>query len=88
MPYQANTDYQIYAFGNDLMTLFNSSSGVQLVTATRDSSNLWTIHAEGAEDAIAATREDAVNTLADHALTISPETGCSVLVPHGLRDLP
>lgn len=81
------TDHQIVAFGTDRMILFDSSNGQVLVTADRIV-DTWTISADGVADTAAQSRQDAVTAMADQALAVTGNDGCSTLVPHGLLDLP
>lgn len=83
------TDHQIVGFGPDLMKLFNCADGTIIVTAERtDPEGAWTIKADGAPDATATDRSTAIGAMAEMALAVSPGTGYSTLVPHGLAEQP
>lgn len=83
------TGHQIVGFGPDLMKLFNCVDGTVIVTAERaDPESVWTIKADGATDTTATDRSSAIGAMAEMALAVSPGTGYSTLVPHGLAEQP
>lgn len=84
--------HQVVAFGNDLMRLFNSTTGETIVEATR-SGGTWTVHAEGVPDVTAADRVTALNAMPQHAFdALGPSgpngEGYSTIIPDGLAALP
>lgn len=85
--YVVGTDNQIVPFGADLMKLFTTATGDEIVRATR-TDDTWTITASGEPDRTADNRGDAIAAMADMALAVSPGTGCSTLVPYELAAMP
>ncbi|MFV8242193.1 hypothetical protein [Mycolicibacterium peregrinum] len=81
------TDNQIVPFGTELMKLFATTTGDEIVRATR-TDGVWTITASGEPDMTADNRPDAIAAMAEQALAVSPGTGCSTLVPNDLAALP
>lgn len=93
MAHLVKTTHQLYPFDPaqngmfDMMALFDSASGQQVVSATRAGGS-WTIHAEGLEDATAADRRSAITALNEHALELHPGTFVTVMTPPGVEALP
>lgn len=89
MAVNVTTDHQVFPFGDNTMALFDSATGAQLVSATRENIGApWTIRAEGADDVTTLVRAEAITALIDHALSVLPGSGYTCLVPTGLGDLP
>ncbi|BCP41418.1 hypothetical protein MINTMi27_15110 [Mycobacterium intracellulare] len=79
---QVETAHEINWFGLNHMTLTNTGEVKAIVVARRDSeSEPWTISAEGAEDRVAQSRNDAIDEMIDLALSILPGTTYSTWVP-------
>lgn len=86
--FDVRTDHQIVAFDADRMILFDSHTADTVATAVREN-GIWTVHAGDVADAQVDNRNDAIDTMIDHALRVpGAKSGYSTLVPHGLRDLP
>ncbi|WJR31913.1 hypothetical protein P3F83_15180 [Mycobacteroides immunogenum] len=80
---------QVVGFGPNLMQVFDSTDGMVMVTAERTNpESPWTIKAAGAEDVTAPDRGSAITAMTDMDLAVSPGTGYSYLVPHGLAEQP
>lgn len=88
MQLNVRTDHQVIPFDDNRMALFDNNTGTAIVTAERDQTQVWTVHADGVDDVTANNRQDAIQALIDQALASQPGTGFSTLVPHGLADLP
>lgn len=93
MAHGVTTDHVLYTFGADIMTVFDTQTRAEIVTATRQENNTWLVHADGADDVTVGMgegekpRAPVVAAMLEHALAVSPKTGYSTLVPPGVREM-
>ena len=86
----AATDHQITSNGNDRMSLLDEES--KPVAVARRQEGVWNLSADGVEDGVATTRDEAIQKLTEHTLlsikgSLDVE-GFSTFVPHAVRNLP
>jgi hypothetical protein len=91
-PFDAQTDHQIIALGDNRMELRDNTTGDTIASAVRDAEGQnWRvdINMDNAQDFETLDRAQAINHMIFDRPDVDPsQPGYSTMVPHGLPELP